>query len=797
MLSGGHFQALEIRDRLEYLIQIQILGGWMFGENAEKLYQYGLSIIPLENGKGTFKKGWTKYCTQRPSEEQIEKWIENEPNSNIGLPCGPANNITAIDIDTDNKFILNLLPKSQYVKKGLVGETRFFAYHDGIPSTDIKDGSGNTVVQILSTGRQTAIPPSIHPDTGKEYQWTGGGKLEDLRADAPSLPKDFIELINYLKEHCKSENRNSIIKKGRHNKLMDIAVAACWAGETDQMVLESLIEYDNKHHNPPWFTDPKEPQTPEQFLASIRRIPTVPECPTTPPKLVSVNEDNQDLMESNDRQTLEIKQIQELGEELALIDDTNKIPFEPIPIPGEDSPLLYNMYKQIQAMSSEDITPLAIASAHAIISTLFGHRFHIHRRRTNDLKLNRINIWPHGYNLCISPSGWGKSFGPNFLQEELYPRVEGLEQVIKRCGGFGSGHGVVYELQENPVTLAKLEEVSQLFRLANDGIKQKDNLAEILCEAWSNAPTYIKLGSTKESKKTGDVMAYNPSLTILGFTTEGAFRDSASEELNRMGLIPRFKIFDCTNWKQDNANLVTYNEDQVAYLVNKISNILDGVNIFTRAEVEKKNLRGPGDSLNVADLQKQIVPHQVKLPEELARDVLEPIQIWSNELKQELSDHPVVPYVNRCVEHVLLTALEHRLSCYDWPSNAHIYFNQEYPDQDTIEMTAESIDYGLRSFKHGLWALNKMSVNLSKQGGYARAEEKILKCLGDAGPEGVLQGRLSQIVRSEKRARVLFDLRESGRIVRFMNGRKKYYVLSEFATKFKQRNPYFKVDNGR
>ena len=58
------------------------------------------------------------------------------------------------------------------------------------------DSDGKKVLQILSTGRQTVIPPSIHPDTLEPYRWTNGRSLYDTPlGDLPLLPRDYRERI--------------------------------------------------------------------------------------------------------------------------------------------------------------------------------------------------------------------------------------------------------------------------------------------------------------------------------------------------------------------------------------------------------------------------------------------------------------------------------------------------------------------------------------------------------------------------------------------------------------------------
>jgi hypothetical protein len=113
--------------------------------------------------------------------------------------CGPpSSDLVAIDIDTDDPEIADALrralPATPAKKKGARGETWFYR-GPGVPSRDWVTDGGK--VQIIGPGRQTVLPPTIHPDLQRPYRWTGLETLEDLRPrDLPLLPVDVIDRID-------------------------------------------------------------------------------------------------------------------------------------------------------------------------------------------------------------------------------------------------------------------------------------------------------------------------------------------------------------------------------------------------------------------------------------------------------------------------------------------------------------------------------------------------------------------------------------------------------------------------
>lgn len=164
--------------------------------NALQYLAKGYSVIPLmPRQKGPKLGGWSRYCEQLmpPTEAQVHFG----KNHNIGLCMGPASNLCAVDIDTDDPEIIRkiekILPVSPLRKKGAKGFTIFYKYN-GMASKSVKDDKGNGV-DFLSAGRQTVLPPSIHP-SGIEYKWLGETTLLDIsKENLPELPISAIEQV--------------------------------------------------------------------------------------------------------------------------------------------------------------------------------------------------------------------------------------------------------------------------------------------------------------------------------------------------------------------------------------------------------------------------------------------------------------------------------------------------------------------------------------------------------------------------------------------------------------------------
>lgn len=218
-----------------------IFGGW-----GPKYFERGLNVIPCA-GKAPVIKAWTRFAKEHVEEFEIESWVKDYPTLNIGLVLGPASGLVCLDIDDD--ALLDKLPRSPLTRRGKKGEGRFFKYREGMISRSFM----NAKIDFLSLGKQTIIPPSIHPE-GPEYVW-----LSEDWDNIPELPNDLLKLCDDL-ERAASRKALPPSSNGRNNRLKAIASAMFARGAAfDEVVTELLMEDDT--HKPPLFTDPNESQS--------------------------------------------------------------------------------------------------------------------------------------------------------------------------------------------------------------------------------------------------------------------------------------------------------------------------------------------------------------------------------------------------------------------------------------------------------------------------------------------------------------------------------------------------------
>ena len=165
----------------------------LFASTALPYWAKGIPVMPLRSRqKVPALNNWAIYAAQMPSPEEQERWLRAFPDANIGLPLGPQSGVVALDVDSDDPRVLDMLlkimPPPLWKRVGKKGAVFAFKYN-GERTYRIKDEDNNTIFELLSRGAQVVLPPSIHPDTQRPY--TANCDLLDVIDRLPTLPADF------------------------------------------------------------------------------------------------------------------------------------------------------------------------------------------------------------------------------------------------------------------------------------------------------------------------------------------------------------------------------------------------------------------------------------------------------------------------------------------------------------------------------------------------------------------------------------------------------------------------------
>lgn len=165
----------------------------IFARHAPKYWEIGLPVIPLlPRTKKAFTEAWQQYSTRMVTPEEQQEWLRRYPNYNLGLPLGEQSGLIAVDVDTDDpkvtEILREILPPTPWVRRGKKGAVYIYRWN-GHRTFRIRTMQGASVLEVLSSGTQVVLPPSIHPETQMPY--VANSDLTLVLDQVQALPKDI------------------------------------------------------------------------------------------------------------------------------------------------------------------------------------------------------------------------------------------------------------------------------------------------------------------------------------------------------------------------------------------------------------------------------------------------------------------------------------------------------------------------------------------------------------------------------------------------------------------------------
>lgn len=167
-------------------------------------YNLGFKIFPVrKDSKQPNINSWVPYQEKQPSRKEVEKWIKDELFENIGCACGFVSKgkfLVVIDLDSKEAVeifaadIKELMKNTLVVRSGGTG-TRYHVYfYTDIPP-EHPEHPNQPKMDILTIGSYVLLPPSIHPETEREYEIVSSVK-------EPHFTRDLKSKINLIKERA-------------------------------------------------------------------------------------------------------------------------------------------------------------------------------------------------------------------------------------------------------------------------------------------------------------------------------------------------------------------------------------------------------------------------------------------------------------------------------------------------------------------------------------------------------------------------------------------------------------------
>ena len=145
--------------------------------------------VPYDPYERQHMAGWQNH--EQFTLEKWAEWLDLDSSINIGFLCGSPSKLVAVDIDSaagEEMFRGTVSEEECRTWQFRTGKGWRFLYRmdrGGVRSARIARGDAS--VEILGDGRQSVLPPSVHP-SGAEYAWVESASPRDCKVyGAPDL----------------------------------------------------------------------------------------------------------------------------------------------------------------------------------------------------------------------------------------------------------------------------------------------------------------------------------------------------------------------------------------------------------------------------------------------------------------------------------------------------------------------------------------------------------------------------------------------------------------------------------
>lgn len=239
----------------------------------------GWRVLPVA-GKIPTLKDWPAKASTDP--EQIRAWWSNQDTVNIGIATGAESNLWVLDVDPEKggddtlrmlEAQYGQLPVTTEVITGGGGRHLYFQ-HPGI-SLGNSAGKLGPGLDIRTDGGQVVAPPSVHPRTGRPYEWEAAHHPDDV-SPAP-VPHWLLTLLTATPDGTSTRSSQTFRDGQRNDSLAREAGKLRRIGLSETELQAALLAMNKERCQPP--LDANEVLS---IAASIARYPAPDMAPAWP-----------------------------------------------------------------------------------------------------------------------------------------------------------------------------------------------------------------------------------------------------------------------------------------------------------------------------------------------------------------------------------------------------------------------------------------------------------------------------------------------------------------------------------
>ncbi len=538
----------------------------------------GWYLVTIPAGsKGPTSFGWQKPERALSDPDEARKYYEQNPTHNVGLLHG-ASGTCAIDIDhventklifeelgIDFSLLMNSAP--QIIGRENRGKLIFKAPADLIThkiSWPVKDDPRKTevVFELRAGSVQDVLPPSIHPDTGRPYQWAGRSifdELPDLPPQLLTLWREWDKFRPQLQDICPWKKKAEFQPTKRPRPKGDSTSVIDAYNEANDMH-SLLVQYGYKqtsrgrylspnstsklagvklfddgraysHHASDPFDSAHTFDAFELYL-QYEHMGNVTNAVKEAAQILNVTQDpdyeyDKEAIDHGAKVAASIMSKPDTKSDEPL----DSVPEDLLSVPG----VLQDVVNFYTVTAIKPQPQFAVQAAIAYGSVVMGRRWVTDQRNFSSL-----------YFLNIGETGSGKEHTKTVLEELL--EEAGLDELIGPAG-YTSAAGVISTLTKKPTHVSVVDELGrQLKSAAAKGNQHKADALTSIMECFGRQDgTLRQQGYATNTMKSSDAeklekVVKRPSLTLVGMSTPSEFMQAIGGGDVASGLLNRFVI---------------------------------------------------------------------------------------------------------------------------------------------------------------------------------------------------------------------------------------------------------------
>lgn len=211
---------------------------------ALKYLRLGLCVIPARGKIPAVQ--WKDYQERRPTEEQVRKWWQENPDHNVACVLGSVSGgLIAFDLDSPEakeEFKKLGLPTDTWISKTGRGWHVFYR-----AKTPPSPGRVADHLELKSTGNVVILPPGLHP-SGVRYRWLRGHGPEDCKL------RDLPEGVTVRPAHQPGEDFSSLWKgvpEGMRNETLVRLAGSLFRSGLNLPEVVVILRVWNQQNTPP------------------------------------------------------------------------------------------------------------------------------------------------------------------------------------------------------------------------------------------------------------------------------------------------------------------------------------------------------------------------------------------------------------------------------------------------------------------------------------------------------------------------------------------------------------------